>query len=221
MEALNNHKWLTAREYLTEVFETYSQSQYRPDAKLGIGDSYLGEGGPEALVSAIGQFTEFLQFYPNHPRADYAQYKLGLAHFRQMRSAQRDQSETQNAIREFQTFITRFPNSSLMPDVRQRLREAKDRLGEHEYDVGLFYYRIGWWVGALDRFQNLVKTDPEYTNRDEVYYYLGETLLKLDRKVEALPYFAKIVQEFEQSDRLDEAKKRVAELQTSTSPAQQ
>jgi len=221
MEALDNHKWLTAREYLTEVFETYSQSQYRPDAKLGIGDSYLGEGGPAALVSATGQFSEFLQFYPNHPRADYAQFKLGMSHFRQMRGPQRDQAETKSAIQEFETFIARFPNSSLMPDVRQNLRDAKDRLDEHEFDVGLFYYHIGWWPGAIDRFQALLKADPEYTERDQVYYYLGETLLKVGRPAEALPYFAKIVEEFEQSDRLDDAKKRVAELQTTASPAQQ
>ena len=53
------------------------QSPYRPDAKLGIGDTYLGEGTREALVLAINEFREFLSFYPTNPRADYAQYKLG------------------------------------------------------------------------------------------------------------------------------------------------
>ena len=71
----------------SQVTETYTQSPYRPDAKLGIGDTYLGEGTPEALVLALNEFQEFLAFYPTHPRADYAQYKLGMTHFRQMRSA--------------------------------------------------------------------------------------------------------------------------------------
>ena len=43
-EALNNKKWLTAREFFKQVTETYTASPYRPDAKLGIGDTYLGEG---------------------------------------------------------------------------------------------------------------------------------------------------------------------------------
>ena len=48
---------------------------------------------------AINEFREFLSFYPTQPRADYAQYKLGMAHFRQMRAPQRDQTETRDAIR--------------------------------------------------------------------------------------------------------------------------
>src|SRR5439155_754411 len=83
------------------------------DTSLGIGDSYLGEGTAEALVLAINEFREFLSYYPTNRRADYAQYKLGLAHFRQMRGAQRDQTETREAVKELQTFVDRYPNSSL------------------------------------------------------------------------------------------------------------
>jgi outer membrane assembly lipoprotein YfiO len=86
-EALNKKKWLTAREFFKQVTETYTASPYRPDAKLGIGDTYLGEGSSEALVLAINEFSEFLSFYPTNRRADYAQYKLGMGHFRQMRLA--------------------------------------------------------------------------------------------------------------------------------------
>src|SRR5207248_1762785 len=139
--ALNKKRWLTAREFFKQVTETYTQSAYRPDAKLGIGDTYLGEGTAEALVLAINEFREFLTFYPTHRRADYAQYKLGMAHFRQMRSPQRDQTETREAIREFQAFVERFPNSSLMPEVKAKLPEARDRLSDADYYVGYFDYR--------------------------------------------------------------------------------
>jgi len=46
-DALNRKKWLTAREFFKQVTETYTASPYRPDAKLGIGDTYLGEGTGE------------------------------------------------------------------------------------------------------------------------------------------------------------------------------
>src|SRR6187549_3770904 len=114
-EALNSKKWLTAREFFKQVTETYTASPYRPDSKLGIGDTYLGEGTAEALVLAINEFREFLSFYPTNRRADYAQYKLAVSHFRQMRAAQRDQTETREAIKEFEAFIARYPDSSLMP----------------------------------------------------------------------------------------------------------
>jgi len=211
-ETLNAKKWLTAREFFKQITETYTQSPYRPDAKLGIGDTYLGEGTAEALVLAINEFKEFLSYYPTSPRADYAQFKIGMAHFRQMRGPQRDQTETREAIKEFQTFVDRYPNSSLMPEARVKLRDSRDRLSESDYLVGFFYFRQRWYVGAVDRFKNLLTQDPEYTGRDAVYFYLGESLIKMKLQAEALPYFEKLVHEFERSEYLAEAQKRIEEL---------
>ena len=56
-DALNAKKWLTSREFFKQVTETYTSSPFRPDAKLGIGDTYLGEGTAESLVLAINEFT--------------------------------------------------------------------------------------------------------------------------------------------------------------------
>lgn len=211
-EALNDRKWAVAREFFKLVNETYTQSPLRPDAKLGIGDTYLGQNSAESLVLAIAEFQEFLSFYPTHARADYAQYKLGLAHFRQMRSPQRDQSETRDAVRDFETFITRYPNSALMPEVKARLREAKDRLDQADYLVAVFYFRQEWYPGTIDRLRVVLKEDPDFTGRDGAYYYLGESLMRVKRKAEALPYFERLLAEFEKSEYLAQAKKRVEEI---------
>jgi outer membrane protein assembly factor BamD len=216
-EALNARKWLTAREFFREIVDSYTQSPYRPDAKLGIGDTYLGEGTSEGLERALNEYREFLGFFPTNPRADYAQYKLGMTHFKQMRAPQRDQSQTRDAISEFERFVERYPASMLMPEVQARLREARDRLSESDYLVGYFYYRQRWYPGAVDRFKVLLKQDPGFTNRDAVYFYLGESLLKANRKAEALPYYEMLVQEFQESEYLPDATKRVAELKSQSS----
>jgi len=44
---------MNARTYFMQIVDGYPQSPFRPDAKLGMGDSYLGENSPEALVSAV------------------------------------------------------------------------------------------------------------------------------------------------------------------------
>jgi outer membrane protein assembly factor BamD len=210
--ALTAKKWLNAREYFKQVVETYTGSTYRPDAKLAIGDTYLGEGTAEALVLAINEFSEFLSFYPTNSRADYAQYKLGLAHFRQMRKPERDQTETREAISQFRTFVTRYPNSDLMPEVQTKLREARDRLSESDYLVGYFYFRQRWYPGAVDRFTSILKDDPEYTRRDAVFFHLAESYLKIKREAEALPYYERLVEQFQQSEYLDDTRKRIAEV---------
>src|SRR6266853_1996043 len=213
-EALNNKKWVTAREYFRQIVDTYTQSPYRPDAKLGLGDTYLGEGTAEALERARNEFAEFLAFFPTNARADYAQYKLGMVHFRQMRAPQRDQTQTREAVKELETFVARYPNSMLMPEAKARLRDARDRLSESDYEVGFFYFRQRWYPGAVDRFKALLKQDPEFTNRDAVYFYLAESLFKAKQPKEALPYYQKLIEEFRQSEYLENANKRIAELKT-------
>jgi outer membrane protein assembly factor BamD len=210
---LKERNWLTAREYFRQIVDNYPQSPLRPEAKLGVGETYIGEGTTEALVLAANEFREFLTFYPTSARADYAQYRLAASHAKQMRAPERDQSETKEAIREFEVFFARYPNSSLTPEVKKEWREARDRLSEASYRVGLFYYRSRWYHGAVSRFQEVLKEDPGYSGRDAVYYYLAESLLRMpDRKAEALPYFERLLKEFDQSEHLEEAKKRVAEL---------
>jgi outer membrane protein assembly factor BamD len=211
-ESLDKNRWLAAREYFRRILDTYPQSNYRPDAKLGIGDSYLGEGSTESLILAVNEYREFLTFYPTSQRADYAQLKLGMTHYKQMRKPQRDQSETREAIKEFETFVERYPNSALLPEARQKLRESRDRLSTHEYEVGYFYYRQRWYPGSIDRLKGLLKEDPGFTQRDAAYYYLAESLIKVKLPAEALPYYEKLLAEFQTSEYLEQAKTRRDEL---------
>jgi outer membrane protein assembly factor BamD len=216
---LASKKWITAREYFRQLVDNYPQSGYRPDAKLGLGDTYIGEGTTESYVLAQNEFKEFQTFYPTHKRADYAQYRLGYTHFKQMLAPDRDQTATRDTVAEWTTFVTRYPNSPLLPEVRARLREARDRLTESEYRVGLFYFRSRWYPGAVDRLKSAITSDPEYTNRDAVYFYLAESLVMLNRKAEALPYYDRLVKEFEKSSYLADAQRQVEAIKNNTEPA--
>ena len=215
-EALNKERWIDAREYFRQVVDNYPGSSFRADAKLGVADAFLGEGGTESLVLSANEYREFLTFYPTHARADYAQYKLAMTHHRQMRAAARDQTETREALKEFETFFERYPNSPLTPEVKERWREARDRLSESSYLVGLHYFRSNLLAGAISRFQEVLKEDPGYTRKDDVYFYLAESFYKAGRpeaKAQAVTYYDRLVKEFEVSERLEDARKRLAELQ--------
>jgi outer membrane protein assembly factor BamD (BamD/ComL family) len=100
----------------------------------------------------------------------------------------------------------------LTSEVRERWREARSRLSEASYRVGLYYFRARWYPGAIDRFKEVLKDDPGYPERDAVYYYLAESLLKTDKKAEALPYYDRLVKEFERSEFLVDARRKLETL---------
>ena len=218
-EELNKKHWLTSREYFRQLMDSYPQSQYRADAKLGLADSFLGEHSAESTVLAINEFREFLSYYPTHRRAYYAQYKLGMCHFYQMHGPDRDQSETLEAIAELTTFVTRYgvvnPNdpdaetrAQVVADGKAKLREARDRLSDADYRVAYFYLRTQKFPpAAIDRFKSILKNDPEYSRRDAVYFYLAQAYLRMQQTKEALPLLDRLIEEFETSEFLEEAKK--------------
>lgn len=215
---LSAKHWLTAREYFRQLMDSYPQSTYRADAKLGLADTYLGDGSLEGNVLAINEYREFLSFYPTHKRADYAQYKLGMAHYYQMKGPERDQTETKEAIAELTIFVERHPTSELLPEARTRLREARDRLSDADYRIAYFYLRTQKFPpAAIDRFSAILKQDPQYTRRDGVYYYLAQSLVKIDRPAEALPYLDRLIAEFEQSEYLEDARTLAATLKADLS----
>ena len=210
--AVRRERWPDARRYYQQVVDNYPQSTLRPDAKLGVGDTFLSEGGDANLVLAENEFREFITFYPTNGRADYAQYKLAMSHFLRMRAPERDQTETIAAVREFEAFFDRYPNSRITAEVREKWREARSRMSEASYRVGLYYYRARWYPGAIDRFKAVLKEDPGYPGRDAVYYYLAESLLKTDKKAEAVPYYDRLVKEFTTGEFVADARKRLETL---------
>ena len=211
-DALEAEDWTLARECFIQIRDNYPQSPLRADARLGVGDTFEGQGTADAYVQAVAEFQDFLSLYPTHPRAPYAQYKLGLVYYHQMRRPERDQTETRAAVREFEVFIERYPTSDLIGEVQAKLRETRDRLSEADFEVGRFYYRNRWYPGAIDRFRSILDGDPGYTGRDAVYFHLADSLRVTDEGAEALPLFERLVEEFPDTEYLELATQWIAEL---------
>jgi outer membrane protein assembly factor BamD len=131
-----------------------------------------------------------------------------------MHNPERDQTETHQAITELTQFVQRYPQSELLQEGKQHLQEARDRLSQAGYRVGLFYWRARWYPGAIDRFKAVLADNPTFSTRDALYFHLADSLVAMKRPAEALPYYEKLIAEFEASEYLEDARKRSAALKT-------
>ena len=222
--AMEDESWTRAREYYVQIRDNYPQSALRADARLRVGETYFRQGTMASYVAAQADLREFLRLDPSHRLSARAQYLLGMVFFEQMRSPQRDQSETQEAISEFERFIElavtdpRFASGvddALLDEVRTRLREARDRLSDSSFIVGRFYYRNKYYPGAIGRFREILDDDPGYTRRDQIYFHLASSLAASDREREALPMFERLVAEYPETEFREDATEQIAVLRTS------
>ena len=211
--ALEDRDWIRAREYFAQIRDNYPQSAFRAEARLRIADTFEGEGTAAAYVMALEEYGEFLALHPLDERADYAQYKLAMVYFQQMRRPERDQSKTRNAINQFRFFEERYPTSRLLGEVRARLREAEDRLSESNFIVGHYYYRNKWYPGAIDRFEAILSEDPGYTGRDRLYFHLAHSYKESGQYDEARAMFGRLLGEFPQTEFVEDVTEYMAELE--------
>ena len=112
-KAVEKKDWESARQYFRRIIDAFPQSEHQPDARLALADSYFEEGGTANYVLAVSSYREFLTLYPQHPKSDYAQFRVGESYFKQKNSPDRDQTATQQALEEYQRLLDVYPESHL------------------------------------------------------------------------------------------------------------
>jgi outer membrane protein assembly factor BamD len=163
-----------ARLDLQTLLNTYPDSQYQMKAKLAIADSWYREGGTAALTQAEQEYKDFITFFPNAPEAAEAQMRVGDIYFRQMDKPDRDYSKAVHAEEEYRLMLQQFPESTLVPQAKQRLREVQEVMANRESEIAAFYATHNNWPAVIARYQTVVDTYPQYSHMDEVLLGLGD-----------------------------------------------
>ncbi|MEK6396900.1 MAG: outer membrane protein assembly factor BamD [Terriglobus sp.] len=174
MVAINKGRFEVARLDLQTLLSTYPDSEYQMRAKLAFADSWYREGGSAALAQAETEYHDFIIFFPNAPEAAEAQMRIGDIYFKQMDRPDRDYTKAVHAEEEYRTMLTQYPDSSLVPEAKQHLREVQEVMAQREHAIGEFYSTHENWVATIARLQTVVDTYPLYSHIDSVLISLGD-----------------------------------------------
>lgn len=174
MIALKKGKYDIARLDLQTLLNTYPDSEYQMRAKLAIGDTWYKEGGTAAMQQAEEEYKDFITFFPDKPEAAEAQMKVADIYYKQMEKPDRDPTNAVRAQEEYRAMILQYPDSSLIPQAKQRLREVQEVLGDHEFDIGSFYETRMNYAAAIARLQSVIDTYPLYSRVDEALLDVGD-----------------------------------------------
>ncbi len=185
MLALKKGRFDVARLDLQTMLNTYPQSEYQMRAKLAVGDSWFKEGGTAALTQAEAEYKDFITFFPQAAEAAEAQMKVADIYFMQMEKPDRDFNNAVRAEQEYRAMIDQFPDSSLVPRAKQKLREVQEVLGEREFLIGQYYSTKMNWAGSIARLQTVADTYPLYSKSDQLWLTIGDDYAGEARTVHA------------------------------------
>lgn len=178
MNSLKRHKYIEGRLSLQTLINTYPDSEYLAKAKLGLADSFYNEGGTSNLIQAIEEYKNFIVFFPFLDEAAYAQMQVGMAHYRMMQKSDRDNTQVQAAEDEFQAFLLKYPQSPLVPEAEQHLRDVQEVLADGGFRIARFYYIKQDYRASAARLMEVSERYPLYSQSDEALAMLGDVYLR-------------------------------------------
>jgi len=159
-----------AREILEEIRTKDLTGDYAVLARLRIADTYFED---EDYETAITEYEDFLDIYPYHKFAPYAQYRIAMSYFNQIKTVDVSYYFAKKALEEFEKLRDEYPRNPYMRLVESRIRWCRRVLAEYEFYVGRFYFKKGSFVAAEKRFEGILREYPESRIVPDALYYLG------------------------------------------------
>jgi outer membrane protein assembly factor BamD len=219
-EQLNRGQQYIAERDLYKAKQVLQRVQYsdpaerieiEPLVRLSLADATFYQRRAFNLIDAQSLYQDFVTLYGDHPQAPYAQFQNGMCSYKQVINPSRDQTRTLQAIAQLKEVERRFPGSPYAGAAGVMVTKAEENLAEHEFMVGRFYMTKKKFSAAADRFRRTLERYPGYTEKDKLYFHLGQALLKGNNSAEARVYLDKLVTDYPDGKYVQPARKALAE----------
>ncbi len=203
-EKLAEKRFSKAKEQFELLLETTSDNELRLQALINLADTLYKNGEYE---EARFQYRKFLELYPVHPLAPKAQFQLAMCSFAEIKTPDRDQAITLEALRQFERFLQSYPDHPLASEAEQRHAYCINRLAELDLMVAGFYYKQGKYHSAINRLSALLDRYPDFAQNDKALYLLGQSYKQEESLEKARSAFARLVNEHPDSGYASSAKR--------------
>jgi len=176
MEALNDQRYDQAIEAFEKVRDWYPFSEYASLAELKLGDAHYQR---KAYEEAIFAYEQFESLHPKNEAVPYVVYQMGRCYFDRLQSFDRDQTMAKEAVKVFERLIRNHPKTRFAQKAKAHIRVCQKNLAEHEFYVGMFYYKSEHYKAAMERFKTVVKAYPDLGVHYKAIQYIGLCRSKL------------------------------------------
>lgn len=196
-DAIADGNYHRAKTFLDRIqYSPEGRAGLEPLVRLALADMAFYTGDDISLIDARSKYLDFVTMYGDHPKAPYAQLQAGLCSLEQTSHPSRDQSQTLVAINDLREVERRYPGSPLVRAAVDLIDRAEASLAEHDFLVGRFYSRRKAWMAASERYRSILDRYPRYREKEKLYFYLGEALLRMNNDAEGRLYLGKLLEDY-------------------------
>ncbi|MEQ8406428.1 MAG: outer membrane protein assembly factor BamD [Oceanicaulis sp.] len=181
-EAMERRRFDEAALYFDEVERQHPFSEWARRAMLMAA---FANYEAQLYEEAISDAERFIALHPGSANAPYAYYLIAISHYERIYDVGRDQSTTRTALNSLQQVVRRYPDSPYAADARLKIDMTRDHLAGKEMSVGRWYLRNGYYLAAINRFQNVVRDYETTSHTPEALHRLVESYVALGVDEEA------------------------------------
>jgi outer membrane protein assembly factor BamD len=207
---IDDKEYTEARTVLLQVRNRDLTKKFAPLAQLRIADSYVKEDEPD---KAVAEYRKFLEMYPDHRHAAYAQYQIAMIYYNQIESPERGYSGAAAALAEFEKLKLNFPRNPYRDLIDIRIEKCRNVMADYEFLVGEFYMKKDSYHAAIERFEGLLKNFPDYKKPEKVLWDLAFSYRKIGEKEKSAEYLSRLIEKYPASAFASDARKVLSSLQ--------
>ncbi|HXX57874.1 MAG TPA: outer membrane protein assembly factor BamD [Thermodesulfovibrionales bacterium] len=208
-ELIENKNYEEARKILLEVKNRDVTKKYAPIAQLRIADSYTKE---DEVDLAVAEYKSFLEIYPDHKNAPYAQYQIAMAYFGQIAGPDQGYGAAAKALEEFEKLKRLYPRNPYREVVDIKIETCRNTMADYEFLVGEYYFKKASYGAALGRLEGLLSKFPEYKKEPIVLYHIALCYKNIGNKDKATEYLNRLVEKYPNDALAKDAKKEIASI---------
>jgi outer membrane protein assembly factor BamD len=174
----NQGRYAESGEVFQAVKDRYPYSGYAAIAEVRLADGHYER---QEFEDAYIVYEEFERLHPKNEKIPYVMYRKGMCAFEQITAMDREQSHATKAKREFERLVFKFPDDVYARKARKNLRQVLIYLSEYELSVGHFYFKMGEYEAALNRYTYLIRHYPDMGYYNEALEYISKCHAKIEQ----------------------------------------
>ncbi len=189
-----------------DIIDNYPYSEYAVLAELRIADAHYAQHQWE---EALSYYRDFAQLHPEHPKVPYTMLRTALCHEHQGRKANRDQTQTREAVAALDELIMRHPSAPETAEAEEMWQKLRTKLAHQALQVGDFYFDREEYQSAANRYRSVIDQYPGLGLDAEALYKLGLAYSRMDRDDDAQQLFEVILENYPGSNVADSARDQI------------